>query len=123
MSNNDHLRPVTLPPALASTTTCRFLPSSLSSKLFIVLLNEWCCQALHVHQLLGGTSQLQLPFTNGLRDPNCPCFGLKSFELCIDTGQVIVQFVVVCNIRSNAPVIKSVGCFGEVSVNSGGTNK
>ena len=123
MSNNDHLRPVTLPPALASTTMCGLLPSPPSSELFVPLPNERRRQALHVPQLLGGTSQLQPTFTDGLRNPNCSGFSFEPFELCIDTGQVVIQFAVACNIRSDAPVIKSVGCFGKVSVNSGGTDQ
>jgi len=123
MSNDDHLRPVTLPPALASATTCGLLPSPTGSELLVALLNEWCRQALHVHQLLGGMSQLQSAFTNGLCNPDGAGLGLKSLKFCIDTGQVVIQFAVVCDIHSDAPVIKSVGCFGEVSMNSGGTNK
>jgi len=123
MSNDDHLRPVSSPPTLASTTTRGLLPTPSSGELLVPLPNERRRQALHVCQLLGGTSQLQSPFANGLRDPNHPSFSFKSFELCVDTGQVIVQFAVVRDIRSDAPVIKSVGRFGEVSVNSGGTNE
>jgi len=123
MSNNDHLRPVTLPPTLASATMRRLLPPSSSGKLFVALPNEQRCQALHVRQLLGGMSQLQSTFTDGLRNPNGPSFRLELFKLHIDTGQVIIQFAVACDIRSDAPVIKSVGCFGEVSMNSRGTNK
>jgi len=123
MSNNNHLRPVSSPPTLASATTRRLLPSSMGSKLFVPLLNEWRHQALHVCQLLGGTSQLQSTFTDGLCNPDCPCFSFKPFKLCIDTGQVVVQFVVARDICSNAPVIKLVGCFGKVSVNGGGTNQ
>jgi len=123
MSNNDHLRPVSSPPTLASVTTRQLLPSSTSGKLFILLPNKWRRQALHVRQLLGGASQLQPPFANSLCDPNCPGFCFKSFEFRIDTGQVVVQFAVACDICSDAPVIKSVGCFGEVSVNSGGADK
>jgi len=102
---------------------CGLLPPSPSGKLLVPLPNKWHRQALHMCQLLGGTSQLQSTFTNGLRDPNRPCFSLESFEFHVDTGQVVIQFAVVCDICSDAPVIKSVGCFGEVSVNSGGTNK
>jgi len=123
MSKHDHLRLVTLPPALASATTRGLLPPSLSGKLLITLLNKRRRQALHVCQLLGGTSQLQSTFANSLCDPNGPCFCLKSFKFCIDTGQVVVQFAVACNIRSDTPVIKSVGCFGEVSVNRRGTDE
>jgi len=123
MSNDDHLRLVTLPPALASATTCGLFPPSPSGKLLVPLPNEWRCQALHVRQLLGGASQFQPTFANSLRDPNCPCFGFESLKLCVDTGQVVVQFAVVRNIRSDTPVIKSVGCFGEVSVNGGGADK
>jgi len=123
MSNNDHLRLVTLPPALASATTHGLLPSSSSSELLVMLPNKRRRQALHVHQLLGGVSQLQLPFTNGLRDPNCPGFSFESFEFRIDIQQVIVEFAIVHDIRSDAPVIESVGCFGKVSVNGRGTNQ
>jgi len=123
MSKHDHLRPVTLPPALASATTHGFLPSSAGSELLVPLLNEQHRQALHVHQLLGGASQLQSTFANSLCDPNSPCFCLQPLKLRIDTGQVIVQFAVVHDIRSDTPVIKSVGCFGEVSMNHRGTNK
>jgi len=123
MSNNDHLRPVTSPPALASMTVRRLLPSPPNGELLIPLLNERCCQALHVRQLLGGTSQLQLTFTDGLRNPNHPSFGFEPFELCVDTGQVIIQFAVACDICSDTPVIESVGCFGKVSINGGGTDK
>jgi len=123
MSNNDHLRLVSSPPALASTTTRRLLPSPTSGKLLVPLPNEWRRQALHVRQLLGGTSQLQSPFANGLCDSDRPGLCFKSFELLVDTGQVIVQFAVARDIRSNAPVIKLVGCFGKVSVNGGGTNE
>jgi len=123
MSNHDHLRPVTLPPALANVTTCRLLPSPSSGKLLVPLLNEWHCQALHVCQLLGGTSQLQSPFTDCFGDPDGIHFGIELLQLCIDTGQVIIQFVVACDICSNAPVIKLVGCFGQVSVNGGGSSE
>jgi len=123
MSNNDHLRPVTLPPALASATTHGLLPSPPSGKLLVPLPNERRRQALHVCQLLGGASQLQSTFTDSLRDPDRSCLSFKSFELHVDTGQVVIQFVVVCDIRSNAPVIKSVGRFGEVSMNSGGADQ
>jgi len=58
MSNNDHLRPVSSPPALASAATRRLLPTALSGKLLVALPNERRRQALHVRQLLGGTSQL-----------------------------------------------------------------
>jgi len=119
MSNHDHLRPVTLPPALASMTTCGLLPSSTDSELLVALLNEQRHQALHVHQLLGGTSQLQPPFTDSFGNPDRPCFGLEPFEFGIDTGQVVVQFPVAHDIHSNAPVIKSVGCLGKVSMNRG----
>ena len=74
-------------------------------------------------QLLGGTSQLQPTFADGLPNPNCPGFRFEPFELCVDTGQVIVQFAVARDIRSDAPVIKSVGCLGEVSMNGGGTDQ
>jgi len=117
MSNNDHLRPVSSPPALASTTTCRLLPTASNGKLLVALPNERHRQALHVRQLLGGASQLQSTFANGLHNPSRPGFSFESFDLCVETGQVIVQFAVACDIRSDAPVIKSVGCFGEVSVN------
>ena len=117
MSNDDHLRLVTLPPTLASVTTCGLFPSPSGGELLIPLLNEQCRQALHVCQLLGGASQLQSTFTDSLRDSDCPCLGFKSFELRVDTGQVIVQFAVAHDICSDAPVIKLVGCFGEVSVN------
>jgi len=80
-------------------------------------------QALHVHQLLGGASQLQSTFTDGFRNPNRPSLSFESFKLRIDTGQVIVQLPVACDICSDAPVIKSVGCFGEVSMNGRGANK
>jgi len=123
MSKHNHLRLVTLPPTLASVTMCRLLPSSTSSKLLVPLPNERCRQTLHVCQLLGGMSQLQSTLADGFRDPNCPRFSFELFELCIDTGQVIVQFVVVHNICSDAPVIKSVGCFGEVSMNGGGADE
>ena len=123
MSNNDYLRPVSSPPALASATTRGLLPSSLGSELLIALPNEWRRQALHVCQLLGGASQLQSPFTDSLGNPNHACFGLKPFEFGIDTGQVVVQFLVACDICSDTPVIKSVGCFGKVSVNCGGADK
>jgi len=123
MSNNDHLRLVSSPPALASVTARRLLPTPPSGELLVPLLNKQHHQALHVRQLLGGTSQLQSPFTDGLRDPNCPGFSFKSFELCVDTGQVVVQFAVARDIRSDTPVIKLVGCFGEVSMNGGGANK
>jgi len=123
MSNNDHLRLVSSPPALASVTTRGLLPAASSGKLLITLPNKWRRQALHVHQLLGGASQLQSPLTDGFGDPNCPCFCLEPLEFRIDTGQVVVQFPVARNICSDAPVIKSVGCFGEVSVNGGGADK
>jgi len=123
MSNDDHLRLVTLPPTLASATTRRPFPPSSSGELLIPLPNEQRCQALHVHQLLGGASQLQLSFANSLCDHNCPRFGFKSFEFRIDTGQVIVQFAVAHDIHSNALVIKSVGRFGEVSVNGRGADE
>jgi len=123
MSNDDHLRPVSSPPALASATARGLLPTPSSGQLLVPLLNERRRQALHVHQLLGGVSQLQSTFADGLRDPNRPSFGFKPFELRIDTGQVVVQFAVACDIRSDTPVIKSVGCFGEVSVNGRGTNQ
>jgi len=110
-------------PTLASMTTRGLLPAASSGKLLIVLLNKQHRQALHVHQLLGGTSQLQSPLTDGLGDPDCPCFCLEPLELRIDTGQVVVQFPVARDICSDAPVIKSVGCFGEVSMNSRGTDK
>jgi len=123
MSNDDHLRPVTLPPALASATMCGLLPPSSGGKLLVPLPNEWCCQALHVRQLFGGASQLQSTFTNGLRDPNGTRFCFESLELHVDTGQVVIQFAVAHDIRSDAPVIKSMGCFGEVSINCGGADK
>jgi len=123
MSKHDHLRLVTLPPALASMTTRRFLPSSMGSELLVPLPNEQHCQALHVRQLLGGVSQLQSTFANSLCDPNSPCFCLQLLKLHIDTGQVVIQFAVARNIRSDAPVIKLVGCFGEVSVNRRGTDE
>jgi len=123
MSNNDHLRLVSLPPALASATTHRLLPTPSSGELLIPLPNEWHRQALHVRQLFGGTSQLQPTLANSLRDPDCSHFSFELFELCVDIGQVVVQFAVACDIRSDAPVIKSVGCFGEVNVNGGGTNQ
>ena len=123
MSNDDHLRPVILPPALASATACGLFPSPSGGKLLIPLPNEWRHQTLHVHQLLGGASQLQLTFTDGFCDPDRPCFSFEPFELRVDTGQVVVQFAVARDIRSNAPVIKLVGCFGKVSVNGGGANK
>jgi len=123
MSHDDHLRPVTLPPALASTTMRGLLPSSADSELLVPLLNERRRQALHVCQLLGGASQLQSTFANGLCNPDGPCFRFKLFEFRVDTGQVVVQFAVACDIRSDAPVIKSVGCFGEVSMNGGGTDE
>jgi len=123
MSHDDHLRPVTLPPALASATTCGLLPSFPSGELLIPLPNKWRRQTLHVRQLLGGVSQLQLTFTDGLRNSNRPCFSFKLLELCVDTGQVVVQFAVACDICSDTPVIKSVGCFGEVSMNGRGTDK
>ena len=123
MSNNDHLRLVTLPPALASVTACGLLPSPPSSELLVSLPNERRRQALHVRQLLGGASQLQSTFTDGFRNPNRPSFSLEPFKLCVDTGQIIVQFAVACDICSDAPVIESVGRFGEVSINGGGTNK
>jgi len=102
---------------------CGLLPPSPSGELLIALPNERRRQALHVRQLLGGTSQLQSTFADSLRNPNRPSFGLESFELRIDTGQVVVQFAVARDIRSDAPVIKSVGCFGEVSVNGRGTDQ
>jgi len=123
MSNTNHLRLVSSPPALASVTTHGLLPTASSGELLVVLPNKRRRQALHVCQLLGGASQLQSPLTDGLGDPNCPCFYFKPFKLRVDTGQVIVQFPVAHDIRSDAPVIKSVGCFGKVSVNGGGTNK
>ena len=64
-----------------------------------------------------------MTFTDGFRNSNCPCFSFESLEFCVDTGQVVVQFAVVRDIRSDAPVIKLVGCLGEVSMNSRGTNK
>jgi len=76
-----------------------------------------------VRQLFGGASQLQSTLANSLRDPDCSHFGFEPFEFCVDTGQVVVQFAVVCDIRSDAPVIKLVGHFGEVSVNGGGANQ
>jgi len=123
MSNNDYLRLVTLPPTLASATMCGLLPSPPSSKLLVPLPNKRRRQALHVRQLLVGMSQLQSTLTDGFCNPNCPCFSFEPFKLCVDTGQVIVQFVVACDIHSDTPVIKSVGCFGKVSINGGGTNK
>ena len=123
MSNNDHLRPVSSPPALASATTRRLLPSPSSGQLFVSLPNEWCRQALHVRQLLGGASQLQSTFAYRFCDPDGSGFSLELFELRVDAGQVVIQFAIVCDIHSDAPVIKSVGCFGEVSVNSGGTDQ
>ena len=123
MSNDDHLRPVSSPPTLASMTTCGLLPSPSSGELLIPLLNERCRQALHVRQLLGGASQLQSTFTNGLCDPDRPSFSFKLFEFRIDTGQVVVQFVVARDICSDTPVIKSVGHFGEVSVNGRGADQ
>jgi len=123
MSNNDHLRPVTLPPALASATTRGLLPPAPSGKLLVPLSNEQRRQALHVRQLLGGASQLQPTLTDGLCNPDGPGFCFKSLELHVDTGQVVVQFAVARDIRSNAPVIKSVGCFGEVSVNGRGADE
>jgi len=123
MSKHDHLRPVTLPPTLASATMHGLLPAPLSSKLLVPLPNKQCCQALHVCQLFGGASQLQSTFADSLRNPNGPCFSLELFEFCVDTGQVVVQFAVACDIRSDAPVIKSVGCFGEVSMYGRGTNQ
>jgi len=119
MSKNDHLRPVSSPPALASATTHGLLPAALGGELLVALLNKQHRQALHVHQLLGGVSQLQLPLTDGLGNPNCPCFCFKPLELRIDTGQVVIQFPVARDIRSDPPVIKSMGCFGEVSMNGG----
>ena len=95
----------------------------MSGKLLVPLPNERHCQALHVRQLLGGTSQLQSTFTNSFCDPDCPCFSLELLEFRIDTGQVVVLFAVACDIRSDAPVIKLVGHFGEVSMNGGGANK
>jgi len=123
MSNNDHLRPVSSPPALASATARGLLPTSLGGKLLVLLPNERRRQALHVRQLLGGASQLQPPFADGLRNPNRTGFSFKPFEFRIDTGQVVVQFAVAHNIHSDAPVIKLVGCFGEVSMNGGGTDE
>jgi len=123
MSNHNYLRLVTLPPALASVTTRGLLPSPLRSKLFVALPNERCRQALHVRQLLGGASQLQSTFTDSLRNPNSPGFRFESFEFCVDIGQVVVQFAVARDIRSDAPVIESMGCLGEVSVNCRGTNE
>jgi len=123
MSNDDHLRLVTSPPALASATTRGLLPPSSSGELLVPLPNEQCRQALHVCQLLGGTSQLQSTFANGFCDSNRPSFSFELFELRVDTGQVVVQFAVARDICSDAPVIKSVGCFGEVSVNSRGTDQ
>ena len=123
MSNHDHLRPVTLPPALASATTRGLLPSASRSKLFVALPNEWRRQALHVRQLLGGASQLQSTFADSLRNPNSPGFRFESFEFRVDIGQVVVQFVVAHDIRSNAPVIESMGCLGKVSMNRGGADE
>jgi len=123
MSKHDHLRPVSSPPALASATVCGLLPTASSGELLIALPNEWCHQILHVCQLLGGTSQLQSPLADGFSDPNHPCFSFESLKLRIDAGQVVVQFPVARDIRSNTPVIKSVGCFGEVSMNCRGPNK
>jgi len=91
--------------------------------LLIPLPNERRHQALHLRQLFGGVSQLQSTFANGLCDPNGPSFCFEAFEFCVDTGQVVVQFAVARDIRSDAPVIKSVGCFGEVSMNGRGTNE
>ena len=84
MSNDDHLRPVSSPPALASVTTRGLLPSPSSGKLFVPLPNEWCRQALHVCQLLGGASQLQLPFTDSLGDLHRSSLSLEPFKFCID---------------------------------------
>jgi len=84
MSNHGYLRPVTLPPALASVTVRRLLPFSPSGKLFVPLPNEWCRQALHVCQLLGGASQLQLPFTDSLGDLHRSSLSLEPFKFCID---------------------------------------
>jgi len=123
MSNNDHLRPVSLPPTLASATARGLLPTPSSGKLLVPLPNEWRHQALHVRQLFGGTSQLQPTLANSLHDPDCSRFSFEPFELRVDTGQVVVQFVVARDIRSDTPVIRSVGCFGEVSVNGGGTDQ
>ena len=123
MSNHNHLRLVTLPPALASVTICGLLPSFLYCNLLLPLPNKWCCQTLHMCQLLGGMGQLQPPLAYYLGDPDGICLGVELLQLCIDTGQVVIQFAVVCDIHSNTPVIKSVGRFGEVSVNSWGTNE
>jgi len=123
MSNHNHLRPVTLPPALASATTRGLLPPSTSSELLVLLPNERRRQTLHVRQLLGGASQFQPSLTDGLRNPNSARFCFEPLKFSVDTGQVVVQFVVACDIRSDAPVIKSVGCFGEVSMNSQGTDQ
>jgi len=123
MSNDDHLRLVSSPPALASVTTRGLLPSSTSSELLVPLANEQCRQALHVCQLLGGVSQLQSTFANGLRDTSRPRFCFELFDFCIETGQVVIQFAVARDIRSDAPVAKSVGCFGEVSMNGRGTHE
>ena len=105
VSNHNHLRPVTLPPALASATMHGLLPSPSSGKLLIPLPNEWCHQALHVRQLLGGTSQLQSPLTDSLHNLDCICLSIEPFKFCVDTGQVVIQFAVVRNIHSNAPVL------------------
>ena len=101
----------------------RLLPAPLGGKLLIPLPNERHCQTLHVRQLLGGASQLQSTLADGLRDPNHPGFSFEPFELCVDTGQVIVQCAVAHDIRSDALVIKLVGCFGKVSMNGGGTDQ
>jgi len=123
MSSDNHLRLVSSPPALASATAHRLLPSPTRGKLFVPLPNKQCCQTLHVRQLLGGASQFQSTLTDGLCDPNCSRFSFELFKLRVDTGQVVIQFAVVRDIRSDAPVIKSVGRFGEVSVNSRGTDE
>ena len=123
MSNNDHLRPVSSPPALASVTARGLLPTSPGGQLLIPLPNERRHQIFHVRQLFGSASQLQSTFANGLHDPDCPSLGFKPLELRVDTGQVVVQFAVARDIRSDAPVIKSVGRFGEVSVNGRGANQ
>jgi len=72
----------------------RLLPTPPSGKLLVPLPNERRRQALHVCQLLGGTSQLQSPFTDGLRDPDRPGFSFMSLEFHVDTGQVVIQFAV-----------------------------
>jgi len=75
-----------------------------------------------VGQLFGGVCQLQLPFAYSFGNVHSIRFHIELLDLCVDIGQVVIQFAVACDIHSTAPVIKLVGSFGEVSVNGGGAS-